>query len=212
MKEVKQALEEVKEVMTKQLPDEVLEVFSRSIVDLKNNINLKSVIGIGDMFPKVSLLTEEGDSVTLEELYASDKLVISFVRGSWCPFCSVEVSVLMKYYQDIKQKGAEVVLVTPQQFTYNKDWKSKGQFPFRILQDKNNMLSNLLGISFELQNYAVPYYNELGIDLTLINNDFENKLPIPAIYVINKEGVVTYTFEDINYMNRVEIDELMNNI
>lgn len=212
MKEVKQALEEIKRVMTEQLPVEDLDVFGRSINDLKKQSDLKSIIGVGDVFPKATLLTEEGDSVHLEDLYMSNKLVVSFVRGSWCPFCSVEVSFLMKYYQEMKQKGVEVVLITPQRFVLNNEWKSKESLPFRILQDKDYALSDFLGISFELQDYAVPYYKELGIDLTLINEHHENKLVVPLVYVINKGGVVEFKFEDIDYMNRVEMDVVLNNI
>ncbi len=212
MKEVKQALEEIKRVMTEQLPVEVLEVFSRSINDLKSQANLKSVIDVGDKFPQVSLVTEKGGNVNLEDLYSSEKLIVSFVRGSWCPFCTIEVSFLMKYYQEIRSRGAEVVLVTPQQFVLNKEWKERESFPFKVLQDKNNELGNALGISFELQDYAVPYYNELGIDLTLINQHQENNLVVPLVYIINKGGVVEYKFEDVDYMNRVEVEELLNSI
>ena len=209
MNEVKQALEEIKQVMAKQLPAEVVEAFNYSIEDLKSQDELKSVVEVGDLFPDACLLTVEGERIDLKELYGSSKLIVSFVRGNWCPFCSVEVLFLAKNYAEIKQKGGEVVVITPQKSSFNAAWSTEASFPFRVLQDKDNALSNLLGISFALQENVIPYYKALGIDLTLINGNEAYKLPIPVTYIVNEKGIVVYKYEDKDYMNRVEVTELL---
>lgn len=55
----------------------------------------------------------------------------------------------------------------------------------------------------------MPFYNALGIDLTNFNKNNENSLPIPAVFVVNENGKIIYKFADANYMNRVDIDELL---
>ena len=37
-------------------------------------------------------------------------------------------------------------------------------------------------------------------------------LPVPAVYIVNKEGTVTYRYFDENYKKRVSVAEILKNI
>jgi peroxiredoxin len=49
----------------------------------------------------------------------------------------------------------------------------------------------------------------LGIGLSEYNENDNNELPVPAVFVIDTNGVITYKFIDTNYMNRIDIQELI---
>ena len=66
-----------------------------------------------------------------------------------------------------------------------------------------------MGISIELQDFVLPYYQALGIDLMHFNKNNDNSLPVPAVFVIDQNGKIIYKFVDANYMNRIDIDELL---
>lgn len=55
----------------------------------------------------------------------------------------------------------------------------------------------------------LPYYQNLGIELSEFNKNDENTLPVPAVFVVDGNRMVTYKFLDVNYMNRVDIEELI---
>ena len=64
----------------------------------------------------------------------------------------------------------------------------------------------------ELQDFVLPFYNALGINLSSFNKNDDNSLPIPAVFVVNENGIIIYKFADVNYMNRIDIDELLNTL
>lgn len=55
----------------------------------------------------------------------------------------------------------------------------------------------------------LPYYQNLGIELSEFNKNDENTLPVPAVFVVDGNRMVRYKFLDVNYMNRVDIEELI---
>ncbi|WP_051552742.1 peroxiredoxin-like family protein [Bacteroides propionicifaciens] len=131
-----------------------------------------------------------------------------FFRGNWCPFCSLELQALNKSFDKLQSKGFGLIAISPQTTQYNKEIKKNLKLNFEILSDAKSQYTKELGIDFTLQDYAVPHYKALGIDLKKLNADDQNRLPIPAVFVIDSNKVIKYKFVDSNYMNRVNIEEL----
>lgn len=209
MKNLKLQIEELNENLAQQLPTEVLEVFSKSIQDLKaKNIEEKS-ISIGNLFPDFSLPNTNDETVQLKELLKNGKVIVAFFRGSWCPYCNLELNALQDNLKQIADREAALVVISPQTSDYNEELKGNHNLDFELLTDKNNALAKQLGISFGLQEYVVPTYNSLGIDLSEYNENENNELPVPAVFVIDINGSITYKFVDSNYMNRINIQELI---
>ncbi|WP_240474682.1 redoxin domain-containing protein [Flavobacterium sp. KMS] len=102
-----------------------------------------------------------------------------------------------------------MLVISPQKTDYSKELKNNHQLDFELLTDKDNALAKQLGISFELQEYVIPTYNSLGIKLSDYNDNDNNELPIPAVFVIDTDYRITYKFVDSNYMNRINIQELI---
>ncbi len=80
---------------------------------------------------------------------------------------------------------------------------------FDVLIDENNAFAKQLGISFHLQDFVKPHYQQLGIDLKEFNGNNEDSLPIPVIYVVSEDYNVAYSIVEANYMNEINIDELI---
>ena len=81
-----------------------------------------------------------------------------------------------------------------------------------MLTNKDTSFAKQLGIIFELQDFVLPFYNALGINLSSFNKNDDTSLPIPAVFVVNENGIIIYKFADANYMNRIDIDELLNTL
>ncbi|QIH34063.1 peroxiredoxin-like family protein [Sphingobacterium sp. DR205] len=212
MKNLKQQIEELNENLINQLPTEVLAVFSRSIADLNiNNIEENSA-GINDIFPDFSLQNTAHEIVELHTLLRKGKVIVAFFRGSWCPYCNLELKALQHNLKQLTDKQVTLVAISPQTTAYNNELKGNHQLDFEVLTDENNALAKRLGISFELQDYVVPVYGDLGIKLSDYNGNDTNELPVPAVFVIDTNGRITYKFADTNYMNRLDIQELIEQV
>ena len=212
MENLKQQINELNENLAKQLPKEVLELFGKSIQDLKvKNIEGRS-IGTGEMFPDFNLPNTNDEVVELNKLLQNGKVVIAFFRGSWCPYCNLELKALQDNLKQITDKNVTLVAISPQTSNYSGEFKSNHNLDFELLTDKNNTLAKQLGIAFELQNYVIPIYSSMGIELSAYNSNDNNELPVPAIFVLDTNGRITYRFVDTNYMNRIDIQELINQL
>ena len=209
MKNLEQQIKELNENLAKQLPAEVLEAFGKSIQDLKTKNIEDDSISVGQKFPDFSLPNTNDKTVTLKELLQNGKVIIAFFRGSWCPYCNLELKALQDNLKQITDKNVTLVAISPQTPDYNEELKNNHHFDFELLTDKNNTLAKQLGISFRLQDYVIPTYGSLGIVLSEYNKDDNNELPAPAVFVIDTNGSITYKFVDTNYMNRINIQELV---
>ncbi|MDM1048214.1 MULTISPECIES: peroxiredoxin-like family protein [Bacteroidota] len=209
MKNLEQQINELNENLAKQLPTEVLEVFGKSIQDLKAKNMEDSSISVGDKFPDFSLPNTSDKTVALKELLQNGKVIIAFFRGSWCPYCNLELKALQDNLKQITGKNVTLIAVSPQTSDYSEELKINHHLEFELLTDKNNALAKQLGITFELQNYVIPTYSSLGIELSEYNENNNNELPVPAVFVIDTNSSIVYKFVDTNYMNRINIQELI---
>lgn len=209
MKNLKQQIEGLNENLAKQLPTEVLEVFGKSIQDLKACGIAENSIDIGERFPDFTLPNTNNETVELKKLLKTGKVVVAFFRGSWCPYCNLELKALQDNLKQITDRKVTLVAISPQMPDYSGELRSNHQLDFELLTDRDNALAKQLGISFGLQNFVISTYCSLGIELSEYNENNNNELPVPAVFVMDKNGSVTYKFVDTNYMNRINIQELI---
>ena len=206
-------IENLNEDLFQQLPSVITTAFADSIADLKNSGLENNCVKVGAKIKPFNLTATDGKTVSSEDLFkGSEKLILAFFRGIWCPYCNLEMKALQDWLPEITKNGVRLLGISPQQKEYNQTMKNDHQIQFDLFQDENNALAKSLGISFSLQDFVVPYYQSLGIDLAMYNNNSENELSVPAIFVVDKSYQITYSFVDTNYMNRVDIDTLIKNL
>lgn len=200
-------IDELNKQLTAQVPSETLQAFQKSIQDLKEKQIENKSLNIGDKFPDFELNNFDNKKVVLRELLENEKIVIAFLRGSWCPYCNLEIQALQTKINQFK--NTRLIVISPQLETTNSEWQKQHHISFEILSDKNNDLAKQVGIDFELQDFVISHYKNLGIDLLKINQTENHVLPIPAVYVLNSNATIIYKFVNANYMERINIDELI---
>ncbi len=210
MNSLEQQINDLNIELTKQLSANVLHDFQQSINDLQHKNISSNSINIGQVLPNFELENTNGDIISLNNLLQKNKfLIIAFYRGSWCPYCNLELKALQKIFSKITALNADLVAISPQENEFNLDLKNKHEINFNLLNDKDNTYAKKIGISFCLQDFIIPTYEQLGINLNIFNANNNNSLPIPAVFVVNNQGLVIYRFIDINYMNRVNLEDML---
>ncbi|UCA57737.1 AhpC/TSA family protein [Chryseobacterium rhizoplanae] len=202
-------IEHLNQELSSQLPQDILDAFGKSIKDLKTGKFEENSIQIGDQIPEFSLPNALGKIVSSEEILKNEKIVLAFYRGGWCPYCNLELKFLQDNLTRIKNKGAALIAVSPQSPDHSLSMIEKNNLEFEVLTDIDNNFAKKLGIVFQLQDFVLPYYKGFGIFLSDFNKNNDNTLPIPAVFVVDENRVVTYRFLDVNYMNRVDVEKLI---
>lgn len=206
-------LNNLKYQISAKLPEHINKALADSIDDLRLNKIGKSALQKGDTLPSFALSNTRGEIIESNAILKdNDRLIIAFFRGSWCPYCNLEMKALEKVLPQIKAKQTSLVAISPQVVEKNAEMSTETPFGFDILSDTDNKYAKELGIAFDLQDFVIPYYRQLGINLSEYNGNDDNSLPIPAIFVIDKNRTIIFSCIDVDYTKRVDIDELLNSL
>ncbi|MGG5505533.1 MULTISPECIES: peroxiredoxin-like family protein [unclassified Myroides] len=208
MNTLAQQIDELNKNLVQQVPPEVLNSFSQSIEEVKHLQLENHCIKLGETFPNFKLQNTSDQCIELNDLLQKGPVIISFFRGSWCPYCNLELRALQQELYALEAKAVTLIAIAPQLPSHSALVKENLDLTFELLTDQDNRLAKQIGIAFELQDYVIPIYQNLGIDLTSYNGTTQQELPIPAVFALDSTGCVTYKFVDANYMNRMDINEL----
>jgi len=206
-KDVKEAVEQVKPSTKKNIKEKV-ELGQKEQEVAKLNKDERG-IQVGDEAPKFNIEGKSGNKYSLEEYLSNGPLVIVFYRGEWCKYCNKYISDLVDSYPAIKDFGAEIIAVTPELDSYTLAMRKKTKAEFPIIADQGNELMKMYDVDFELDLKTRKRYDVWGINLDRNNGKGNYTLPIPATYVIDKNGIVTYRHFDENYKERADVNDVL---
>lgn len=151
---------------------------------------------------------QDGKEVNIKDLRKKGPVVIMFYRGYWCPFCSKALKRFQDSLSYITDKGATVIAVTPETQTFVDSTVAKTGASFSIISDKDMEISRKYGVVYKVEPKTVGRYKNAGIDLLKQNDQKEAALPVPAVYIINRDGTVSYRFFNEDYKKRPSVAEI----
>lgn len=155
----------------------------------------------------------KGNTFVLKDALEKGPVVVVFIRGQWCPFCNRHLAHLQDSLNLIHEKGASVVVISPekQEFIEKSIAKSGAKFP--ILYDEGYKISDLFDVTFKPDSISRLMYNSLlGAKLKESHSDDSERLPVPATFILNKEGKIVWRHFDPDYKKRSTIKEILQNI
>ena len=94
--------------------------------------------------------------------------------------------------------------ITPQLPEKSLQQTSESDIEFEVLSDIGNRLAKEFGLVFTLPESLRPVYQAWGVDLPEYNGDQSFQLPVPATYIIDREGIIRYHYVNSDYTRRLE--------
>ncbi len=85
----------------------------------------------------------------------------------------------------------------------------KSGLTFHLLSDGSNAVARKYGLVFTLLPPLREFYLSLGIDLAVVNGEESFELPLPATYLIGRDGVVRNVTVDADYVKRMEPKDIL---
>ncbi|MFQ5671620.1 MAG: peroxiredoxin-like family protein [Nitrospinales bacterium] len=199
-----QKLVELKNQMAEKIPSNVRKVMGEAMEKLVQSKIAERALKEGDKAPEFALPDAEGRTVRSAELLARGPLVISFFRGSWCPYCSLELQAFQEALSDIRSMGAALVAISPQVPGKSLETKTTCNLDFEMLSDAGNGAAKQFGLVFQVPENLRPLYKSFGIDLPEYNGEASFELPLAATYVVDSAGMIRKAFVDADYSKRLD--------
>ncbi|MGW2565992.1 peroxiredoxin-like family protein [Streptomyces sp. NPDC001537] len=197
------------EARQQQIPAEIREIMHRAGQELADSGQADRALTVGAQAPRFSLPTATGQTVSLDSLLTDGPVVLTFYRGAWCPYCNIALRSLQHHHEAITARGARLVAVSPQVPDESLTLTEKHALAFDVLSDIGSHTAKQYGLAFDLPDDLAAVYDKLGFDLQRVNDGHPRTLPLPATYVIDREGTIRWAFVDTDYTTRAEPADIL---
>lgn len=192
-------LSERRESAKNRISPEILSKMLEATQSLKNSELEKEAFNIGDKIEDTILLNNLGDKVSIMDVLGKQPVIISFYRGTWCPYCNLELST---YNELLKDKNKiKMIAISPERPESSINVENLN---FEVLSDIDNKFAKKLNLTFDITETIEDIYDGFGINLEKSQGKKSRILPIPATYIIDSSGVIVYAYIDADYTKRAE--------
>lgn len=129
-------------------------------------------IPVGKKAPNFSVKTAEGKTISLAQYKGKKNLVMVFYQGSFCPVCGAQLTNIQQHLGDFKKQDAEVIAVSADDAVHAMSTVGEHGLTFPVVPDQSKSLIKQFGVG----------------------NISKRGIAWPALYVIDKNGVVKLNF------------------
>lgn len=165
-------------------------------------------LGPGGPVPDVTLETADGDAFDLRSEVAKQPTVLIFYRGGWCPYCMTHLQDVRKAEGDLRDLGYRILAISADPPSALRPTVAKEELGYTLLSDHAMQASAPFGLAFALDDATVAKYRGYGIELTA-RHEGRFWLPIPAVYVVGKDGRIAYAHTDPDYTKRLAAEDIV---
>lgn len=189
---------------------ERLAVGERAVEELFISGIEQRILPVGATAPEFVLKDSNGKMVRSADLLKLGPLVIKFFRGRWCPYCMTELETWRDLYGRLRERGALLVAITPQIARQSDFMIGQHGIPFPVLSDPGCAVATQFGLVYTVPEYHQQYYRSILVNIPFVNGDQSWKLPLPATYVIGRDGRVLFGEAHADFRVRPEPEEVLN--
>jgi peroxiredoxin len=200
---------ERKELIAKYVPAETQAIHAQAVAELKARHLVASILPVGPKAPQFELQDHDGKLVSSSNLLVKGRLVLCFIRGRWCPFCVCQMEAMSLIVPQIEQTGATLVAMSPQTVKQSFFMHHQHKLRFPLLSDAHNQVARQFGVTYGVSAAQEAVYRRAFVNLPFANGDDSWELPIPATYILDRDGTVLYASANEDYTERPEPGEIV---
>lgn len=184
--------------------------FSCKAQDSLKTVNDAKGLEVGHVVENFTATDVNDNPFSLEKELKNGPVVLIFIRGQWCPVCNKHMNTIQDSLKYIQEKGAKVVVISPEKPEFIEKTIEKSKAEFTVLYDEGQKISDYFDVTFNPDGKTKLMYNTvLGAKLKESHTDDSERLPIPATFIIGKDKKITWRQFDPNYKNRSTVKEII---
>jgi peroxiredoxin len=164
---------------------------------------------VGGSMPTAVLPDAAGQLTDVRDVCANGPVAIMFHRGHWCPYCRLNINAVADRSAEIAAAGGQVVVVTPERQRYLARLSAEANGRLLMLSDIDNGYAMSLNLAVWLGPDIVRIFERSRIDLPKYHGNDAWMVPIPATFVVGRDGKVVARFIDPDFRKRMALDDLL---
>ena len=168
-----------------------------------------SPIALGETVADFTLDNQNGQARSLSGALEKGPVILFFYRGEWCPFCNLQ----LKHYQEslarFNDAGASLIAISPEKPDHSIVAAEKHNLGFDILYDIDDAVGEAFGVSVRIPDEHIDALKDFGLELPEWNGTQSWTLPVPGVFIIDRDFKVKWRFVEANYRIRAEVDEIL---
>jgi peroxiredoxin len=188
---------------------ERLAIGERAVEELFATGVEERILPVGAIAPEFALKDSNGKMVRSADLLALGPLVIKLFRGRWCPYCMTELEAWRDLYGQLREREILMVAMGPQIQRQSDFMAGQHGLPFPVLTDTNNVVAEQFGLVYTVPEYYRDYYLSILVNIPFVNGEKSWRLPLPATYVVNRDGRVAFAEAHADFRVRPEPEEAL---
>ena len=184
-------------------------VYEAKLEEIRASFVSETAVGVGHKAPGFDLPGIDGRRLMLDDILRQGSVVLTFYRGGWCPYCNIQLRAYQAILPQITALGGRLVAVSPQLPDGSLSTAEKNSLTFDVLSDVGNEVAHRYGLVFTLPAELRDAMRASNKALPAINGDDSWELPVPATFVVGRDGRVAFASLDIDHRARPEPEAVL---
>ncbi len=182
---------------------------------IAESAELINPLGSGDAAPRFVVRDVDGNAFDFDPQRLERPAVLLAFRGGWCPFCNAYLSEMRHVVPKIRELGVDVLFLSgdrPGQLFESLSTETQQDIAgldYTLLSDADAQAATALGIAFRASDMTINGRHQKGQDIEGSSMMNHGVLPVPAVFAVDRHGVIQFAFTNANYKVRLPADDLL---
>ena len=178
-----------------------------------NDSNIPHGLKAGDKAPDFTGYDQTGKQVELKKLLDKGPIILFFYRGKWSTDCSRYLNNYQDSLKVLTDQGFNVVAITPESIENVEQTVKLHNLTFTVIYDCQEKIMKDYDVIFNVTKaYQEKIHSDFSINIAENNGRDAARLPVPATYIINKDGIIVAVQFDPDYKNRASVKWMLKNL
>jgi peroxiredoxin len=167
-------------------------------------------LAVGANAPDSMVMGLDGKSVSLSHILKHKKTVLIFYRGGWCPYCNAHLSDLATIEDKVAAKGFQIIAISPETPEELNKTMTKDHLNYRLFSDSSADAMKKFGVAYRLDDTTyLKMRDSYGVDIEKSQGQTHHILPVPSVFVIDKDGKIKFVHANPDFKVRLKGDEIL---
>jgi peroxiredoxin len=167
----------------------------------------------GEKAPDFSGYDQTGARVQSKKILETGPIILFFYRGKWDSVCSRYLNNYQDSIDILTGMGVNVVAITPESIENVEQTVKLHNLTFTVIYDCQEQIMKDYDLMFSVtKDYQESILKTLSIDIAKNNGRDIAHLPVPATYIINRQGIIVAVQFDPDFNNRASVKWMIKNL